>query len=82
MQLYTHQTLLQQGGTGEDGHVHLADWTLSVVAFKLSVALRPHAETIRIIRTYQDGHLDFLAVPELFREEEEEGVRYSAAGRL
>ena len=25
-----HQTLGQQGGTGEDGHVHLADWTLSV----------------------------------------------------
>ena len=28
----THQTLLQQGGTGEDGHIHLADWTFSVAA--------------------------------------------------
>ena len=23
----THQTLRQQGGTGEDSHIHLADWT-------------------------------------------------------
>ena len=28
----THQTLGQQGGTGEDGHSHLVDWTLSVAA--------------------------------------------------
>ena len=28
---YTHQILGQQGGTGENGHIHLADWTLSVV---------------------------------------------------
>ena len=28
----THQTLRQQGGTGEDGHSHLVDWTLSVAA--------------------------------------------------
>ena len=28
----THQTLRQQGGTGEDSHIHLADWTLSVAA--------------------------------------------------
>ena len=27
----THQTLRQQGGTGEDDHIQLADWTLSVV---------------------------------------------------
>ena len=27
---YTHQILGQQGGTGEDGHIHLADWTLSL----------------------------------------------------
>ena len=26
----THQTLQQQGGTGEDSYIHLADWTLSV----------------------------------------------------
>ena len=25
-----HQTQRQQGGTGEDGHVHLADWTFNV----------------------------------------------------
>ena len=24
----THQTLGQQGGTGEDGYIHLAEWTL------------------------------------------------------
>ena len=28
----THQTLRQKGGAGEDGHVHLTDRTLSVVA--------------------------------------------------
>ena len=30
----THQTLRQQGGTGEDGHIYLADWTLSVAAIE------------------------------------------------
>ena len=30
----THQTLLQQGGSREDGHSHLADWTLSVAVIK------------------------------------------------
>ena len=31
----THQTLQQQqGGTGEDSHVHLADWTLCVAVIK------------------------------------------------
>ena len=30
----THQTLQQQGGTREDGHAHLSDWTLSVVAIE------------------------------------------------
>ena len=30
----THQTLQQQGGTGEDGHIHLAGWTLSVAAIE------------------------------------------------
>ena len=30
----TQQTLGQQGGTGEDGHIHLADWTVSVAAIE------------------------------------------------
>ena len=30
----THQTVRQQGGTGEDSHIHLADWTLSVAAIE------------------------------------------------
>ena len=30
----THQTLGQQGGTAEDSHIHLADWTLSVAAIE------------------------------------------------
>ena len=30
----THQTLQQQGGTGEDGYIHLADRTLSVAAIE------------------------------------------------
>ena len=30
----THQTLQQQGGTGEDSHVHLADRTLSIAAIE------------------------------------------------
>ena len=29
-----HQTLGQQGGTGEDSHIHLADWTPSVAAIE------------------------------------------------
>ena len=28
----TRQTLRQRGGTGEDGHIYLAGWTLSVAA--------------------------------------------------
>ena len=30
----THQTLRQQGGTGEDSYIHLADWILSVAAIE------------------------------------------------
>ena len=30
----THQTLRQQGGTGQDSHIHLADWNLSVAAIE------------------------------------------------
>ena len=30
----THQTVRQQGGTGEDSYTHLADWTLSVAAIE------------------------------------------------
>ena len=30
----THRTLGQQGGTGEDGYIHLADRTLSVAAIE------------------------------------------------
>ena len=33
-QPYTHQTLRQQGGTGEDSYIHLADWTLSVTTIE------------------------------------------------
>ena len=29
-----HQALRRQGGTGEDGHIHLEDWTLSVAAIE------------------------------------------------
>ena len=32
--LVTHPTLGQQGGTGEDSHIHLADWTLNVAAIE------------------------------------------------
>ena len=32
--LATHQTLRQQGGTEEDSHSHLADWTLNEAAIK------------------------------------------------
>jgi len=30
----THETLRQQGGTGEDSHIHLAGWTSSVAAIE------------------------------------------------
>lgn len=32
--LAAHQTLWQQGGTEEDSHSHLADWTVSEAAIK------------------------------------------------
>ena len=35
----THQTLRQQGGTGEDGQFHLADWTFNAAAI---VKNKPH----------------------------------------
>ena len=34
VQLQTHQTLRQQGETGEDGHIHLADCTFNVAAIE------------------------------------------------
>ena len=30
----THQTLRQKGGSGEDSHIHLADWTFSVAVIE------------------------------------------------
>ena len=30
----THQSVRQQGGTAEDGHIHLADWSLRVTAIE------------------------------------------------
>ena len=41
VQLYTHQTLRQQGGSGEDSYVHLADWTLSVAAIEKKIHYQP-----------------------------------------
>ena len=38
----THQTLRQQGGTGEDSHIHLADWTLSVAAIEKKKKTHSH----------------------------------------
>ena len=35
----THQTLWQLGEIGEDGYVHLADWTISVVAMEKKIKL-------------------------------------------
>ena len=41
----THQTLRQQGGTGEDSYIHPADWTLSVAAMekkkKVAITTKP-----------------------------------------
>ena len=34
----THQTLRQQRGTGEDGHIRLVDWTLSIRQLLVSSA--------------------------------------------
>ena len=43
--LATRQTLRQQGGSGEDSHIHLADWTLSVAAMeKKKTELRTQGE--------------------------------------
>ena len=36
----THPTLRQQGGTGEDGHIDPADWTLSVAAIERKKIVR------------------------------------------
>ena len=36
----THQTLWQQERTGEDSHIHLADWTLSVAATEKKICAK------------------------------------------
>ena len=36
----THRTLGQQRGPGEDGHIHLADWTLSAAAIEKKKIVR------------------------------------------
>ena len=38
-----HQTLRQQGGTGEDGHIRLADWTFSVAEIEKKKPKREQA---------------------------------------
>ena len=71
----THQTLLHQGGSGEDGHIDLADWTLSVATSahpNLSLAVEwlkccfTSTETVGLLGTgAQHGHLDFHTAHEL-----------------
>ena len=41
----THQTLRQQGGTGEDSYIHLADWTLSVAVIEKKKKKRKKKKT-------------------------------------
>ena len=36
----THQTLGQQERTGEDGHIHLVDWTLSVAVIEKKICAK------------------------------------------
>ena len=46
----THLTVRQQGGSGEESHVRLADWTLSVAALeKKKCYTTIHCDTIQTI---------------------------------
>ena len=51
----THQTLRQQGGTGEDSYIHLAGWTLSVAAMEKKKKKKKPC-------SYADGRLCRMAV--------------------
>ena len=44
----THQTLGQQGGTGEDSHTHLADWTLSVAAIEKKKEIEQSIQSLQL----------------------------------
>ena len=61
----THQTLRQQGGTGEDSYIHLADWTFSVAAIEKKKKKKKINEfAIEII---QSGKHGITLSPELIR---------------
>ena len=48
----THQSVRQQGGPGEDGHIHPADWTLSVTAIEKKKKKNQGMSTIQIDFVY------------------------------
>ena len=47
----THQTVRQQGGTGEDSYIHLADRTLGVAAIKKKENENPEGYTSTRVRS-------------------------------
>ena len=55
----THQTLRQQGGTGEGSYIHLADWTLSVAAIEKKKKKKPHPSCCPLdINTSNSSHYE------------------------
>ena len=59
----THQTLRQQGRIGEDGHIQLADWILSVVGTSADITTKLRGQQLhpRLYgnkkETGEDGHI-------------------------
>ena len=48
----THQTLQQQGGTGEDDYIHLADWTLNVAAIEKKKKKKKKKDVLHFLITH------------------------------
>ena len=57
----SHRTLRQQGGTGEESHIHLADWTLSVAAIDWEEEEDHHiCAHVKDSQTLLSGHTKIL----------------------
>ena len=62
-----YQTLGQQGGTGEDSHIHLADWTLSVAAIENKKLKEDGASNSVGLMCTSFGHSLYLKMGVFFR---------------
>ena len=48
----THQTLWQQERTGEDSHIHLVDWTLSVAVIEKKICAKDMCLPAESVNSY------------------------------